>query len=279
MRYPGSLFNRTCQFINSIPVGTTYTTQDYLSAVGQYEKDTRWKQNSRNRYYTTYGYRGLLRSAGFTKMVKRGVWEVTKHIPEWFDLGHLNTLSGYSQRDRVTGKCLSEYQGLTRADIRLLLDTNNTPKIWISEPAVNTPVAGSLEPIVYNPANDLEYFHESLQESSAIPFSRYSDQALRETYPANVESSTEFNIAGSVGCTIEKITKEESQFANQSKREIPTQEIINLGLLRSAISSADMISTTDSILHARILNAITILSDIEKSMSAKIDAQLFNGKL
>ena len=256
MRYPGSLFNHTCKFINSFPIGATYTTQDYLSAVGQYEKDTRWKQLSNNRHYTTYGYRGLLRATGFTKMVKRGVWEVTKHIPEWFDFGHLSILSGYSQRDKETGKCITEYKGLTKADIRFLLDTNNAPKIWITEPAVKTPIAGSLEP--YNPANDLEYFHESLQESSAIPFSKYSTQAP---------------------VTIEKITKEESQFANQTKREIPTQEIVNLGLLRSAIASADMISTTDSILHARVLNAITILMDIEKSMSAKIDAQLFNGKL
>ena len=276
MRYPNSLFDRACRFINSIPVGATYTTQDYLSAVGQYEKDTRWKQLSNNRHYTTYGYRSLLRATGFTKQVKRGVWVVTKHIPEWFDYGHLNTLRGYTVRGE-DGKWICEYKGLTRADIRLLLDTNNSPKITKTEPVINTPVAGSLEP--YNPADDLEYFQKNIAESSAIPFSGYSDQALRETYPANVESSTEFKIAGSVGCTIEKIAKEESQFANQSKREIPTQEIINLGLLRSAIASADMINTTDSILHARILNAITILEDIEKSMSAKIDAQLFNGKL
>jgi hypothetical protein len=258
MRITNSLFDRTCRFINSIPVGETYSTQEYISEVGQYEKDTRWKQQSQNRYYTTYGYRSMLRGT-FTKQVKRGLWVVTKHIPEWFDYGHLNTLRGYTVRK--DGKWVCEYKGLTKADIRLLLDTDNSPKITKPEPIIDTPVAGSLEPIVYNPANDLEHFHESLQESSAIPFSKYSSQSPKPMV------------------TIEKITKEESQFANQTKREIPIQEIVNLGLLRSAIASADMINTTDSILHARVLNAITILADIEKSMSAKIDAQLFNGKL
>ena len=268
MRITNSLFDRTCRFINSIPVGENYTTQEYISAVGQYENNTRWKTYSNNRYYTTYGYRSLLRATGFTKQVKRGVWVVLKHVPYWFDYGHLNTLAGYTVRGEG-GKWISEYKGLTRADIRLLLDTNNSPKITKTEPVIDTPVAGSLEPNVFNPANDLEYFQKNIAESSAIPFSGYSaaadTRALADSYIRPV--------------TIEKITKEESQFANQSKREIPTQEIVNLGLLRSAIASADMITTSDSILHARMLNAIVILQDIEKSMSAKIDAQLFNGKL
>lgn len=263
MRIPNSLFDRTCRFINSSSDGETYTTKDYISTVGQYENNTRWKTYSNNRRCTTYGYRSLLRATGFTKQVKRGVWVKLKHIPDWFDYGHLNTLAGYTVRGD-NGKWICEYKGLTKADIRLLLDTNNSPKnitVTTSEP----------KPVIFG--KGLPLINVNSHAAGSI------DLTLRETYPANVEGSTEFKIAGSIGCTVEKITKEESQFINQSKREIPTQEIVNLGLLRSAIASTDMITTSDSILHARVLNAITILQDIEKSMSAKINAQLFNGKL
>jgi hypothetical protein len=261
MRIPNSLFDRTCRFINSSSAGESYTTKDYISTVGQYENNTRWKTYSNNRYYTTYGYRSLLRATGFTKQVKRGVWVKLKHIPDWFDYGHLNTLAGYTVRGD-NGKWICEYKGLTRADIRLLLDTGNSPKniaVTPSEP----------KPVIFG--KGLPLINVSSHAAGSIDLTR------RETYPADVPSAE--YIAGSIGCTVEKITKEESQFINQSKREIPTHEIVNLGLLRSAIASTDMITTSDSILHARVLNAITILQDIEKSMSAKIDAQLFNGKL
>lgn len=257
MRQHNSLFDRVCRYINNVPVGSTFQTSDYTATVGQHENLTAWKRRSKNYNYITYGYRGLLRQAGFVCNPSRGTWQVINHIPQWFDLGHLKFLLNqswdYKNHCRIT-----VYDGMTRAELlnRLELDKLHGN--------VKTAVAGSAVPFGGTTVNTITV---------------ETDQSLRETYPANIEGSTEFKIAGSVGCTVEKITKDESMFADQPKREVPTQEIVNLGLLRSAISAVDMITTSDSILHGRILNALSILTDIESSMSAKIDAQLFKGKL
>jgi len=263
MRYPNSLFDRACQYINKIPVGQVFKTSDYTDEVGSYEKSTNWKQYSNNRFYVTMGYKTDLKHGGFITMVKRGVWKVTRHVPDWFDAGHLQFINGYGY-DYKSNTRLTHYDGMTKLQIIGRLRGEWSPE-------------------------ETNYSDLRLEHVRELADKLKTDQTLRETYPANIEGSPEFNSAAVDSqaltdsyirpVTIEKITKEESQFANQPKREVHTQEIVNLGLLRSAIASTDMITTTDSILHARVINAIAILADIEKSMSAKIDAQLFNGKL
>ena len=37
MRQPNSLFNHSCEFINSIPVGKTFTSAEYIAAIGHRE--------------------------------------------------------------------------------------------------------------------------------------------------------------------------------------------------------------------------------------------------
>ena len=252
MRYPNSLFDRACQYINKIPVGQVFKTSDYTDQVGSYEKSTRWKQY-KNRFYVTMGYKTDLKHGGFLTMVKRGEWKVTRHVPDWFDAGHLQFINGYGY-DYKSNKRLTHYDGMTKLQIIARLRGEWTPE-------------------------ETDYSDLRLKSVRELSDKIKTDQLLRETYPANIEGSAEFKISGSVGCTVEKITKEESQFVDQPKRDIPTQEIVNLGLLRSAVASLDLITTADSILHARVLNALVILTDIEKSMSDKIDAQLFKGKL
>lgn len=276
MRKQNSLFNHACEFVNSVPVGERFRTADYIRTVGQYEEWTRWKSRS-NEFYTTHSYKTLLKRAGFISNPKRGEWKVIKHIPTWFDGGHLKFILN-GMYDYKTGKRIETYKGMTAEQIRARLNETAEP--------VKTAVAGSAVPFGGTTVNHI---------------TKEIDQSLRETYPANVENSFEFRVHshpgtispaalmtenesdfrlnGSVGCVVEKITKEESMFAEQPKREVATDEIVNLGLLRSAIASVDMITTSDSVLHGRILNALSILTDIEKSMSAKIDAQLFKGKL
>jgi hypothetical protein len=257
MRYPNSLFDRACQYINKVPVGRVFKTSDYTDQVGSYEKSTRWKQYSKNPFYVTMGYKTDLKRGGFITMVKRGVWMVNRHVPDWFDAGHLQFINGNGY-DYKKQKRLTHYDGMTKEQILARLRWGSIPK------DTDTSI---IEAYPANVEGSREFFDTVSHPGTISPAAHMT------------EIETEFKVNGSVGCTVAKITKEESQFADQPKRDIPTQEIVNLGLLRSAVASLDLITTSDSILHARVLNALVILTDIEKSMSDKIDAQLFKGKL
>lgn len=258
MRNPESLFNKACVFMNNIPVGSTYKTSDYRKTVGQHETSTST--------YITLGYRGRLRQAGFTCQVKRGEWKILQHIPSWFDSGHLTfILNGLW--DSKTNTKLTQYDGMTKSEIIAKLDHDRHHP----------------NGVIQKQESNISPFIESIL-STFIPISkkaitRDEDSKLREKYPHNIEGPEMFKTEGFVGCVIEKIAKSESQFANTTKPKYDIAEISNLGLLRSSISTLDLIITKDSVLHARVINAIAILQDIKKSMSGKIDAQLFNGKL
>jgi len=265
MRNPKSLFNKACVFMNSIPVGSTYKTSDYRKTVGQHETSTRWKRSGNVPTYITLGYRGRLRQAGFTKQVKRGEWMVLQHIPIWFDSGHLTfILNGLW--DSKTNTRLEKYDGMTKTEILAKLDHDrHHPNGVIAK-------------------QDYEESFRSQFSVSEIPSISvttkiHEDTLLREQYPHNIEGDTMFKLEKSIPCSIEKISREESAFVNNPKPKYDIAEITNLGLLRSSISTLDLITTKDSVLHARVINAIVILQDIETSMSGKIDAQLFNGKL
>ena len=83
-----TLFGRFKQFINSKPVGCTYTTRELMMTVGTHEKCTFWKRSNNNRTYTTALYQGKLRDFGCLTHVKRGIWKINGHIPEWFSTFH-----------------------------------------------------------------------------------------------------------------------------------------------------------------------------------------------
>ena len=70
MRQPNSLFNHSCEFINSIPVGKTFTSAEYIAAIGHRENVTSWKRHSKNPHYNCHQYKGYLRRAGFISNVK-----------------------------------------------------------------------------------------------------------------------------------------------------------------------------------------------------------------
>ena len=122
MRQTKSLFNKACQFINSVPVGNTFTSKEYIAAIGNYENSTWWKRSNGNHHYNCHQYKGYLKKAGFISQVERGTWKVDRHIPDWFDFGHLSILLGYHKWD-YTNKCAIEtYKGMDRSDIIAQLD-------------------------------------------------------------------------------------------------------------------------------------------------------------
>jgi len=122
MRQQNSLFNKACQFINSIPVGSTFTSKEYISAIGKHENSTWWKRINGNHHYNCHQYKGYLKKAGFLTRVSHGVWKVDRHIPDWFDFGHLSILLTYYKWD-TTNRCnITTYKGMDRSDIIAQLD-------------------------------------------------------------------------------------------------------------------------------------------------------------
>lgn len=122
MRKTNSLFNKACQFINRVPVGSTFTSKEYIAAIGKYEKSTRWKIVNGNKHYNCHQYKGYLCKAGFISQISHGVWSVDRHIPDWFDLGHLSILLGYYKWDYVADAPIETYKGMKRNDIIAQLD-------------------------------------------------------------------------------------------------------------------------------------------------------------
>lgn len=122
MRQSDSLFNHSCQFINTVPVGNTFTSSEYIAAIGHHENVTTWKRLSNNRHYNCHQYKGYLKKAGFISNIKRGTWKVERHIPEWFDHGHLSILLGYYKWDSEKRCNITHYKGMYRIDIIAQLD-------------------------------------------------------------------------------------------------------------------------------------------------------------
>jgi hypothetical protein len=103
-----NLFSAVKTFINNTPVGETFTTKQLIASVGNQEEPSRWKTWNNNPFYRTHTYKSYLRRAGFLDNIKYGVWEVSKHIPESYNLGTIEFLIGYK------GKT---YNGMTREEI------------------------------------------------------------------------------------------------------------------------------------------------------------------
>ncbi len=70
---------------------------------------------------------------------------------------------------------------------------------------------------------------------------------------------------------VQKINPEDSEFFKQTKPRIDNNELYNLALIRSALRQLDDVVTIDSMTHARILNVITILQNIEKDQVEKLN--------
>lgn len=96
MRNPESLFSSVVEFINNVPVGSTYKSKDICEHTRGIEEVTRWKSWSNNPSYRTRTYQTYLRHAGFLQNVSYGTWKVIKHIPDWFTLSDINKLLGYT---------------------------------------------------------------------------------------------------------------------------------------------------------------------------------------
>ena len=120
-----SLFQEVKRFINIRAVGSTYESRELCNYTRGIEEVTWWKARCNNESYRTRTYQTYLKRLGFLKNVRRGIWQIVAHVPEWLDSGHVNCALGYTygEWDPIE-KCWSKpsYKGLTSAQIKERID-------------------------------------------------------------------------------------------------------------------------------------------------------------
>lgn len=245
MRKTQSQFNHICTFINSCAPGSTFTSKQFISAVGHTENTTWWKRNSGNKHYICHQYKGYLGRAGFIKNTARGYWRVEKHIPSWFTLGHLQHLLGYNYNGE-------RYMGLTRDELRQKLNastahviTQKMDTIFPKESPANV-TTGSSQKSVNNTGKKI---------------------VTNSTYGYKTENHPIMKTA-----TIQKIDHKESEFFNEPTLSTGDQKIdiaVNIGVLESAKAVLSQFTSNDTFERARVYNVMAQIEHISKELQDK----------
>ena len=262
MRKQDSFFNEVAAFINSIPVGETFTSAQYINAVGDSEKTTRWKIISRNTNYRAHQYKGMLRPH-FLQHIKRGTWKVTRHIPEWFTTAHLWTLNGYANTYTVRIENDKYHfdptprSSMTRDEIIAKLEAETNIDVLFHKMAnsiADESVIGKAKP------EDPMYYASGA----------YVVEKAIEGIPVFVETSEIPQV------TITKISQEQSLFfANgetETSRDIELMNSIreNVGLVRAATHIMDQVRILDPHIHGRSINIFEQLKSLLIVLENKI---------
>jgi len=121
-----NLFQSVKSFVNAKKVGDTFTTREFHIAMSSIEQTTWWKRMNNNQFYRSNTYRTYLKRLGFLEIVRRGLWKVKCHVPEWLDSGHVNSYLGYTYEARschMPSKHAT-YKGMTRDEIMTKIKTH-----------------------------------------------------------------------------------------------------------------------------------------------------------
>ena len=120
-----TLYSTLVDFINTIPVGETYTSEDFRKALTHITDFTGQQNTHGGRWYRVRSYQSYLKRIGALQNVKRGLWQVAYHIPQWLNLGVVELLLGYTSNkamyperirlDEKKAKMLNDWNGYKRA--------------------------------------------------------------------------------------------------------------------------------------------------------------------
>lgn len=91
----GTMYAGVVNFINSYKLGETFTTSEFKDALYDMTRKKNQHKKWNGQFYRILSYRTYLKSAGFITNVKRGVWRINYHVPNWMSLYALETLRGY----------------------------------------------------------------------------------------------------------------------------------------------------------------------------------------
>jgi len=300
MRNQDSLFNHYCDFINYVGEGNTYTSKQLINGVGIHETPTRWKQWSNNKYYTTRGYQSLLRQGGFVRMIKRGEWEILREVPEWFTLPHLYTLVGhtYSYQHRIDENGRSNWDKVPRTEMtateiqdKLNGITPDLRKAAETMKASSTHVADFEQKAQEIFENEVKPQIEKAQEADRLQRLEAAMRvAFNSTYGAmgaNANSSQEdpmYYASGAyakeavecVPASAEKIQPEDSAFYQKPEQwkygqQLQENLMMNTGYIHSALVTLDQADFIDPVMHARVLNIMSQLQDLQRTIDERVE--------
>ena len=269
MRKQDSFFNEVAAFINSIPVGETFTSKEYINAVGDSETVTRWKIYSKNKNYRSHQYKGMLKGH-FLQHVKRGTWKVTRHIPEWFTTAHLWTLNWHNTTWRTNPNLAWDHPdkysttkrcSLTRDEIiaKLTAEDINTLVTKIATNIADKSVTGKS-----TPEDPMYYASGTYVLEKAI-------EGIPDKKITMIAGTSE--LVPQIKIT--KIEKEESQFYINENRDKEVSELYNnirenVGLVRAATHIMDQVRILDPLVQGRAVNIFEQLQSLLITMESRI---------
>ena len=91
----GTLYAAVINFINSHNIGDVYTSVEFKAALEDITRRHRQHLKHNGQWYRCRTYQTYLRGLGFITNVRRGVWRINYHVPDWMSLYALETLRGY----------------------------------------------------------------------------------------------------------------------------------------------------------------------------------------
>jgi hypothetical protein len=264
MRKQDSLFNAVVEFVNEQPIGSTFSTQEYLNRVSGFETLTGWKSLTRNDNYRAHMYKGMMKRYFLTNP-KRGSWTVTRHVPEWFTSAHLWTLNGYTTTDTYTkdGKWASANRTKLSKDeiaLKLTAEDINTIVTKLAKGMADESVIGNKTP------------EDPMFYASGAYF---LEKAIEKGIPKNKISMISGTSEIVPQIKITKIEKEESQFYINENRDKEVSELYNnirenVGLVRAATHIMDQVRILDPLVQGRAVNIFEQLQSLLIAMESRI---------
>jgi len=266
MRKTDSLFDHYCTFINANGIGYTYSSGELNANVGIHEQPTRWKSWSRNRYYRTRCYQSMLGKTGFVKKLSRGNWEITRTVPEWFTLAHLQVLAGYENPNSNLSK-------------EQILDMLNTTVIEnsLQEPKNNNHPSslGSAYNATYNAFYGSHPYLAVQKDPLYYASGAYVNPVDKSS---SVKKSYFYHPNPSIfaPAKVEKITREESEFFKSQDSVKERDQLLenlreNIGLLEAATLIFDKVQILDPLVQGRVVNIFEQLKALTETVGSRIE--------
>lgn len=233
MRKQDSIFNDIVRFINSVKKkegiegNSTYTT-----------RSMHW--NVTGNSYRRASYQTMLKKNGFIKNVRRGLWEVTREIPDWFTVAHAETLLGYGIWYSKNGKTLVKSR--TKMTKEEILEKLNAKTATVSK--------------------------DSPQEEWG-ELAPWMDQDSVSDLKAEM-----LRLRGNVKIT--KITSKKTKSAQKSSAPTYTSQLhenltSNVNYIAIALENIDKAELLDSVLYGRLINIFVQVKDLHQEILNRIN--------
>ena len=128
----GTIYSELVDFINSIPVGQTYTSKQFTAALREFLLSKGQHRTYGGTFYRVRSYQGYLSSIGIVTNVKRGLWKVNRHIPSWLNLGVLECMVGHRKYNQPLDAQRSRQMRLLK-QLRDMKQMNTTTDLKVGD--------------------------------------------------------------------------------------------------------------------------------------------------